>query len=130
MLSCSIRMQFAAQLLARGNTVIAGVRNPDRAQELLQLKADYSKGLDVLTLDVADTDSIASWATAISERHDTVDLLINNAGILQWSTIEDVTEEKMLTSYKVPHPSDSACELEVHGALVYVVCKKWSHCGE
>lgn len=81
--------------------MVAGVRNPDEAQELLELKASHSKALCILELDVSDTASITAWAAAVAEKFESVDLLINNAGILQWSGIEDVTADQMIESYKV-----------------------------
>ena len=66
-----IGLEFARQLIARGDEVFAGVREPERATELRGL------GARVHALDVTDGASVAAFARAVDG---TVDLLINNAG--------------------------------------------------
>jgi NAD(P)-dependent dehydrogenase (short-subunit alcohol dehydrogenase family) len=54
-------LEFAKQLLDKGNTVIAAVRNPSPG--LLQLQQAAPKGkLFVTQLDVSSTASIQRWA--------------------------------------------------------------------
>jgi NAD(P)-dependent dehydrogenase (short-subunit alcohol dehydrogenase family) len=67
-------MQFVRQLIAKGNRVVAGVRNPDGAQELLELKASQAKQLDILTLDVSDVSSIAVWSKQVAHRYECIDV--------------------------------------------------------
>lgn len=57
-----IGLEWARQVLARpGNRVIAGVRHPDKAQDLKAL----SPGIRVLALDVSKTASIKAFATEL-----------------------------------------------------------------
>lgn len=70
--SRGIGRELCRQLLARGCTVIAGVRDPAQAPP----------GTESLALDVADGDSVAAAAEAVRQAHGTLDVLVNNAGIL------------------------------------------------
>ena len=75
-------LEFARQLLARGDTVIAGCRAPTEATAL-QTMADASAGrLTVLPLDVGDPASRDAFVAAVSARLSSIDLLVNNAGML------------------------------------------------
>ncbi len=67
-----IGLELANQCLERGDTVIAGCRNPDDAQDLIGLAP-----AQILALDVGDEASIDLFAQSIEGP---VDLLINNAG--------------------------------------------------
>jgi NAD(P)-dependent dehydrogenase (short-subunit alcohol dehydrogenase family) len=66
--------EFVRQYAAAGWRVIAGCRDPGRADALNALP-----NTQVVTLNVSDSQSIATAARAVSET--TIDLLINNAGI-------------------------------------------------
>jgi NAD(P)-dependent dehydrogenase (short-subunit alcohol dehydrogenase family) len=74
-------LEFARQLAARGDDVVAGVRQPKTADALNKLAAKSAGRVTVVRLDVGDQDDIAAAALHIGERFDAVDLLINNAGI-------------------------------------------------
>src|SRR5688572_17916267 len=73
-------LEFVRQLLARGDEVVAGCRDPAAADALAALGADGR--LDVVALDLADDASIAAFVAAVEARFDGVDLLVNNAGML------------------------------------------------
>ena len=66
--------------LNRGETVFAGVRNPERADALQALKASFESQLHVLQLDVNHEVDRQGAIAAISP-HGALDLLIHNAGI-------------------------------------------------
>lgn len=68
-----IGLEFARQLAARGETVIATARKPSDADDLTGLPAE------IVTLDVTDDKSVAKLAGALEGR--TVDVLISNAGM-------------------------------------------------
>jgi NAD(P)-dependent dehydrogenase (short-subunit alcohol dehydrogenase family) len=71
-------LELVRVLAGRGDTVIAGCRNPAAATELAALAQRVGE-LDVLALDIGDTASIDAFVAAIGSRP--VDVLINNAGI-------------------------------------------------
>ncbi|GAB1594848.1 SDR family oxidoreductase [Lysobacter claricitrinus] len=79
-----IGLEFARQLLARGDHVIATARHPSQAHELGRLIGEHPGRLHVLPLDVMDPKAEAEVARELplilgNER---LDLLINNAGLL------------------------------------------------
>ena len=74
-------LEFTRQLAAAGDEVVAGARQPKKADELHKL-ADTSDGrVTVVGLDVGNPADIGAAALHIGERFDAVDLLINNAAI-------------------------------------------------
>lgn len=66
-------LEFARQLAARGDTVLATARDPQQAAELRAITPH------VHALDVASEASVAALAKALAGRP--IDLLINNAGV-------------------------------------------------
>lgn len=74
-------LEFTRQLLARGETVFAGARQPEQAAQLHELAGQYSERLVVFPLDVTDAASIDNAFDLVATRVDGLDVLINNAGI-------------------------------------------------
>jgi NAD(P)-dependent dehydrogenase (short-subunit alcohol dehydrogenase family) len=70
-------LEFTRQYAARGDSVIATCRHPEKATELLALD---KKNVVIERLDVSDDEGIR--ALALKYRGRAIDLLINNAGIL------------------------------------------------
>src|SRR5205823_11148105 len=62
------------------NRVFAGVRDPRSAHELAQLAAEAGN-VHVVELDVADPVSIERSHEAVHARTESLDLLLNNAGV-------------------------------------------------
>lgn len=78
-----------AELLAReGYTVYAGVRDPSAALTKPQALA---KNLNILKLDVTDQQSIDLAVKKIIDKEGCLDVLVNNAGIMVYGSIENVT---------------------------------------
>ena len=72
-------LEFARQYAARGDTVIATCRHPDKSTQL-QALAGEKKNVVVETLDVSDDTNIRTLA--LKYRGKPIDVLINNAGVL------------------------------------------------
>jgi NAD(P)-dependent dehydrogenase (short-subunit alcohol dehydrogenase family) len=70
-----IGLELTRQYAANGDTVLACCRNPDGAGELKSIK-----GLEILPLDVTNDASVKALAARLKDR--TIDVLINNAGIM------------------------------------------------
>lgn len=73
-------LEFARQLLDRGERVIAACRQPGRAIELTRLAGEHPGHLTVLPLVLPEARSIAEVARAIEALDVSIDLLVNNAG--------------------------------------------------
>lgn len=81
-----IGMALAEALHARGNTVIITGRREGPLKDV----ADANPGMAWATLDVADAKAIAAFSAQIVKDHPSLNVLINNAGIMQ---AEDLTAE-------------------------------------
>jgi NAD(P)-dependent dehydrogenase (short-subunit alcohol dehydrogenase family) len=77
-----IGLEFVRQYLARGERVIAGCRRPGKATELTQLAAAHPGHLHVMAVDMAQPKAIAALAHEAALVWDSLDVLINNAGVL------------------------------------------------
>ena len=75
-------LEFARQLLARGDRVIAACRHPGRATELTALAGAHPGHLHVLPLDIARPASIQELGRETAMLFPGLDLLVNNAGVL------------------------------------------------
>ena len=75
-------LEFVRQLLARGDRVVATCRHPGKATALNQLAGEFPGRLHVLPLDVADPKSITELARELPLVCASLDLLVNDAGVL------------------------------------------------
>jgi NAD(P)-dependent dehydrogenase (short-subunit alcohol dehydrogenase family) len=75
-------LEFVRQLLARGDHVVATCRHPGKATVLNPLAGEFPGRLHVLPLDVGDPKSIAELARELPLVCETLDLLVNCAGVL------------------------------------------------
>lgn len=73
-------LEMARQFVARGSTVLACVRRPAEAGDLQELGRAHPGKLSIYGLDVTDAKSVSRARSAIGAR--TVDILINNAGVI------------------------------------------------
>ncbi|KAK7455789.1 hypothetical protein VKT23_010820 [Stygiomarasmius scandens] len=75
--SRGIGLQFVVDLIARGDTVIALARNPEKSQGLQKIKGH--KGLIILQADITDPASLKAAAEETAKvTGGSVDVLINN----------------------------------------------------
>ncbi len=85
-------LEFARQLLAGGDRVIATARKPGHAHELTRLALAHPGRLTILPLDVAKPATIAELVRELPLVTDALDVLINNAGMLPsgetWGALE------------------------------------------
>jgi uncharacterized oxidoreductase len=82
-----IGLGLALRLQAAGNTVIIG----GRRTALLQQIATEHPGIDTIEIDTTNTDSIASAATELVERHPALNTLVAMAGIMEPEDLRDPT---------------------------------------
>lgn len=74
-------LEFCRQYLGRGARVFAGYRNPNSTGKLEELKKAHGERLFLIPLDVGDEDSIRQSAKLVANHTDTMDVLVNNAGL-------------------------------------------------
>ncbi len=89
--SSGIGLEAALAFGRRGDAVLAGVRR----RESMAHVASQAQGLPVepVLLDVTDSDSIARVVDAGLERHGSIDVLVNNAGINRDAPFLEMTDE-------------------------------------
>lgn len=97
--SRGIGLEFVRAYLGRGAYVIAAARNPSSASELQQLLSEFPEQLRLMQLDVKDDRSVELLDGAIGNTP--IDLLINNAGILQVETLENMDFGSVLEQFRV-----------------------------
>jgi len=77
-----VGFEITRQYLQAGNIhIIATCRNPDTATELQALAQQHPNHLDVVQLDINDSKSIEASMQAVEGVVESLDVLINNAGI-------------------------------------------------
>jgi NAD(P)-dependent dehydrogenase (short-subunit alcohol dehydrogenase family) len=74
-------LEFTRQYLEQGAHVFAGCRQPAAATSLHTLQARYPQRLSMVALDVADADAIRRAHDMVHSQTESIDILINNAGI-------------------------------------------------
>ena len=84
-------LEFARQSLADGHTIIAGVRYPEQMDF-------HHERMIVYQLDVASTESVATFAKNVQSSAASIDVLVNNAGRMdgRWQSLEEVDPELSL----------------------------------
>jgi NAD(P)-dependent dehydrogenase (short-subunit alcohol dehydrogenase family) len=77
-------LETARALARRGAHVVLACRSPERGAEALQaVAADAPTGsAELMALDLGDLASVRAFATAFLARHERLDLLVNNAGVM------------------------------------------------
>jgi NAD(P)-dependent dehydrogenase (short-subunit alcohol dehydrogenase family) len=76
-----IGLALTRQLLALGQHVFAGVRNPEKAHALRDLPSDQLARLVVVSLDVSSDESVRKAAREVAQVSPRLDVLVNMAGI-------------------------------------------------
>ncbi len=79
-----VGLETARNLASRGATVVMCARDRGRGEAALRdvQQSTGSDSLELLDLDLASLDSVRAAAASFLERHDRLDLLINNAGLI------------------------------------------------
>ena len=97
----------ATKILSQKNArVIMAVRNTEKGATVKKeiLHEDPNASIDVKKLDLSSLSSIKQFAYTISKEYGTLDILINNAGVMMcpYSTTEDEFEIQMGTNHLGP----------------------------
>ncbi|MDA0349256.1 MAG: SDR family oxidoreductase [Verrucomicrobia bacterium] len=92
-----IGLEVVNQFLKRNFHVILACRNRRLGEEAAQSLGKLSSNVTVFELDVSSQDSVDGCAETVSEQFDSLDVLVNNAGILidRPESILTVTEDEL-----------------------------------
>jgi NAD(P)-dependent dehydrogenase (short-subunit alcohol dehydrogenase family) len=95
--------ETAAALAAKGANVVLAVRNLDKGKAAADLISGRTPGATVAVqeLDLTSLESVRAAADELRSKHDTIDLLINNAGVMMTpkSTTKDGFELQFGTNH-------------------------------
>ena len=97
--SRGIGYELCKQLLSQNIEVIATYRSENKTKLLSDLK-ENSENLHLFKMDVNSDESVQNAINLISEKFDYIDTIFNNAGILDWSTLNEVTTESFSEIYE------------------------------
>ncbi|UOG73826.1 SDR family oxidoreductase [Hymenobacter tibetensis] len=88
-------LELTRQYLERGDTVFAATRQPDSATDLHQLHTQYADHLHLIQLDVTNEASIEAARQVVAGATESLDILINNAGIFPGAGPEDPAKQNL-----------------------------------
>lgn len=94
-----IGLELTKQLAKEGNKILAGCRNLKGADELGILQKDFEH-VHIIELAVDDEDSVDHCFKKLLEKNQKIDLLFNNAGIMDWSDLNAVTSDSLEKVYR------------------------------
>jgi short-subunit dehydrogenase len=99
-ISSGIGLATAKFLANRGFQVFGTMRAPDKYEELiLELKKDYSNSIQIVKMDVTSDESVTLGINSVLDKIGFIDILICNAGILVYGSIEEVPMEVIKQQY-------------------------------
>lgn len=90
--SSGFGLEGALAFARNGDTVYATMRNLDNSGNLLTAAEGQGLNIHVKQLDVTQADSFASLFQEIIDEASSIDVLVNNAGILRAGAFEDLSE--------------------------------------
>ena len=102
---------LAEEFHRRGNQVIIAGRRGDVLRDVAQ----RHPGMRVVELDVSDPTSIAAMVSAVLDEHPTLNVVVNNAGIMFGDDVTHPLDDKTgcVISKKIKVPADTKARLRL-----------------
>ncbi len=96
-----IGLETARMLVSRGHHVLLHGRNPSKLQEVESMLSGLSGSgqLESYLADLSQIDDVEMLAKAVTKKHKTLDVLINNAGVFR--TASPITQDGMDVRFMV-----------------------------
>lgn len=91
-----IGLETARQLAQKGYTVLVGARDRERGEKAVQTLCDEGLEARFVHLDLSDKATIDAAAQSVEAQFGRLDVLVNNAGILQDNAAPGELSEKIL----------------------------------
>lgn len=91
--SSGIGLEAALAFAERGHVVAATMRDLSKADALRERAQAGGVDVEITQLDVNDDASVSSAVAGVVERHGTVDVLVNNAGVMSRGAVETMSME-------------------------------------
>ena len=88
-----IGQAIARQLAAAGCHLALSDVDEAALEALAGELRTHGRRVTTHVVDVRDREAMGAWAQAVSEAHDGLDLLLNNAGVTSWGVFEDQSPE-------------------------------------
>jgi len=85
-------LQISLAFARAGDRVIACVRDIQNATELVDIAKSENLDIQLRLLDVSEPDTFASFVEDIVAQNQSIDVLVNNAGIIRTGACEDLSE--------------------------------------
>ena len=95
-----IGLELTKQSLLKGNRVLATCRSDLNIKNLTALHQKFTNQLEIFLLNVENENSIRSCFEKIEKKNLTIDLLFNNAGVMDWSDYANITHTSLEDIYK------------------------------
>ncbi|HSX11794.1 MAG TPA: SDR family oxidoreductase [Chlamydiales bacterium] len=99
--SRGIGLAIVERLAQRDYKVYAGIRPTSSSKGLSQLQEKYPNRIALLTLDVTDEESVQSAVSLLLAREGKIDALVNNAGIMAYGSLENLTIDEAKAIFEV-----------------------------
>ena len=90
--------EIAKKAIAAGYKVVATARNPVQIEDLL---SDHQENVLILRLDVTDKAQVSEAVNRAMEKFGRIDVLVNNAGIGYFSSVEESIEEETRKMFEI-----------------------------
>ena len=106
--------EMTKQLLEKGDIVIGTVRNTNKVEELIQ---KYPITFDCQILDVTEIDKVHAFIRDMFEKHEKIDVIVNNAGYGLFGAAEELDYENI---NKILATNLTAPIMIIHDSLPYL----------